>query len=133
MTITISSEDPRSIKAIEIAAGAGQWLRCHIADGRRVFGVPSQCKAGRYYLVDGQSCTCPDFQRNGLSPERRGVEGYHGPCKHVYAVRLYCELTTAVREQATPRRRRGHLELLPSSVQQLASRYDDIFKTFEGQ
>ena len=30
MTITISSEDPRSIKAIEIAAGAGQWLKCRL-------------------------------------------------------------------------------------------------------
>jgi len=48
MTITISSEDPRSIKAIEIGAGAGQWLKCHAADGRKAFGVPSQCTPGRY-------------------------------------------------------------------------------------
>src|SRR5579859_5821161 len=109
MTITISSEDPRSIKAIEIAAGAGQWLKCTTADGRKAFGVPSQCrsKPGLIYLVDGQSCTCVDFQRNGLSPERRGEEGYHGPCKHVLAVRLHCELEMAMRQRSQPRKRRG--------------------------
>jgi hypothetical protein len=123
--VTISAEDPRSIKAIEIAAGASQWLKCRVADGRKAFGVPSQCKPGRYYLVDGQTCTCEDFKRNGLSTERRGEEGYHGPCKHVLAVRLHCELVKAMRDQATARRRT--LTLLPSPVQTLAAKYDDIF------
>ena len=47
MTFTISAEDPRSIEAIEIAAGAGQWLKCHTSDGRKAFGVPSQCNHSR--------------------------------------------------------------------------------------
>jgi hypothetical protein len=127
VTITISSDDPRS--------GAGQWLKCTTADGRKAFGVPSQCrsKPGLVYLVDGQSCTCEDFKRNGLSPERRGVEGEHLVCKHILAVRLHIELETAMRMRSQPRRRRGHLELLPSPVAQLAERYDDIFKKFEGE
>ena len=49
MTITISAEDLRSIKAVEIAAGAGQWLRCRTADGHKAYGVPSQHTTGRYY------------------------------------------------------------------------------------
>src|SRR5258708_7466445 len=133
MTITISSDDPRSIKAIEIAAGAGQWLKVRTADGEVAFGIPSQCKQanGRFYIVDGQRCDCEDFKRHGLSPERRGVEGDHLPCKHILAVRLHCELETAMRMRSQPRRRRGHLELLPSPVQQLADKYVDVFKRFE--
>src|SRR6266851_1561989 len=92
MTFTISSADPRSIKAIEIAAGAGQWLKCRAADGRKAYGVPSQCTAGRYYLVDCQSCTCQDARRH-----------IGEACKHVLAVRLHCELTKA--QQRSPKRR----------------------------
>lgn len=102
MTITISSEDPRSIKAVEIAAGAAQWLKCRTRDGHKAFGVPSQCTPGHYYLVDCQSCTCQDFQRNGLSHARRGQTGVHLPCKHVLAVRLHRELAKA--QQSRPRR-----------------------------
>jgi len=47
MMITVSSEDPWSIKAIEIAASAGQWLKCRLADGAKAYGVPSQCTPGR--------------------------------------------------------------------------------------
>src|SRR5918911_41839 len=79
MTITISSQDPRSIRAIAIAAGAGQWLKAHTRAGHKVYGVPSQATLGRYYLVDLTSCTCQDFQRSGMA------------CKHVLAVRLHCE------------------------------------------
>ena len=67
MTITISADDPRSIKALEIAAGASQWFKCRTEDGRKAYGVPSQCQPDRYYLVTCASCDCPDFQRNGLS------------------------------------------------------------------
>jgi hypothetical protein len=93
MTITISSDDSRSVKAIEIAAGAGQWLKCRTADGRKLYGVPSQCVGGRYYLVDCQSCTCADAQRHA---------GQN--CKHVLAVRLHCELVKA--QQRSTRRPR---------------------------
>lgn len=110
--VTISSEDPRSIKAIEIAAGAGQWLRCHTVDGRKAYGVPSQCQSGRFYLVDSQTCDCPDFKRNGLSGHRLGHAGEHRPCKHVLAVRLYCELVKAQQKSHARRQRRGHLSVV---------------------
>ena len=70
MTITISSQDPRSIKAVEIAADAGQWLKCRTRDGRKLYGVRSQANPSVCYLVDCQSCTCQDFQR------------HQAPCKH---------------------------------------------------
>jgi hypothetical protein len=113
VTITISADDPRTIKALEIAAGAGQWIKCRTRDGDKAYGVPSQCQPGRYYLTDSQSCTCVDFKRYGLSPARVGQGGNHHACKHVLAVRLYCEL---VKAQATSKssksRRRGHLSIV---------------------
>jgi hypothetical protein len=64
VTITISAEDIRSIKAVEIAAGAGKWLRCRTADGHKAYGVPSQCEPGRYHLVTQTSCSCEDAKRD---------------------------------------------------------------------
>ena len=110
--VTISSDDPRSIKALEIAAGAGQWLRCRTHDGRTVFGVPSQSREGVYYLVDGERCTCHDFKHNGLSRPRLGATGLHAPCKHLLAVRLYCELVRAQNARPLDRRRR-RLRVVP--------------------
>jgi SWIM zinc finger len=83
MTITISSQDPRSIRAIEIAATSNQWLKCRGHDGSKRYGVSSQSEPGRYYLADTRTCDCPDAQRRGL------------PCKHVLAVRLHVELVRA--------------------------------------
>ena len=69
MTITISSDDPRSIKAIEIASGAERWLKCRTRiDGRKVYGVPSQSAPNVYHLVDQHSCTCQDAS---VTPARR--------------------------------------------------------------
>jgi hypothetical protein len=129
MTITISSEDPRSIKAIEIAAGANSWIRCTTRDGRNLVGIPSLCKPGAFYLVDPvrQTCDCQDFQRHGLSSPRVGADGFHGQCKHLRGLLLHLELVKA--QQARPAsRRRGHLSVVPT-----AARYDDIFKRFEGE
>jgi hypothetical protein len=103
MTITISSDDPRSIKSIEIAAGAGQWLKCRTTGGQKGYGLPSQRVVGRYYLANCQSCTCEDFRRHGLSADRLGVYGEHALCKHILAVRLVVELAKA--PQAQPKRR----------------------------
>jgi hypothetical protein len=53
--------DTRSIKALEIAAGAGQWAKIRSKDGqRKVYGIPSSCQPGRFYLVDQHSCDCAD-------------------------------------------------------------------------
>ena len=80
MTITLSSEDPRSIKAIQIAAEAGQWAKCRARDGRKFYAVPSQRDSSVRYLADLNTCSCPDFQRRGSA------------CKHVLAIRLQCAL-----------------------------------------
>ncbi len=34
-----------AIKAIEIAATSGQWLKCRSTDGQKAYGVPSQVQA----------------------------------------------------------------------------------------
>ena len=117
MSITISADDPRSIRAIEIAAEADQWLMYRNQDGDQVYGVPSQSEPRRYYVVTLASCDCPDFERNVLAvmPADEGSE--LRACKHVLAVRLHCELVRA--QQLQPRRttaterRRGHLHLVP--------------------
>lgn len=96
MTITISADNPRSIKAISIAAGAGQWLRCHTPDGAKAYGIPSQHEAGRYYLVTRERCSCPDAQRHPWQA-----------CKHQLSVRLYCELAKAQQAKSKIRHRLG--------------------------
>jgi hypothetical protein len=128
MTITISADDPRSIKALEIAAGASQWLKVRTVDGEVAFGIPSQCarNAGRYYVVTAARCDCEDFKRNGLTRARIGETGMHGDCKHIKAVQLHDELVRA--QQIRPRPRPP----LPANVIRLAEQYDHIFKRFEG-
>ena len=130
MTITISADDPRSIKSIEIAAGAASWLKCTARDGRQLLGIPSQCQPGTYYLVDPlrRTCDCQDFQRNGLSSPRIGVAGMHGQCKHLRAALLHLELVKAQQTQRPSRR--GHLRLLPSTVEALAAEYVRIHTEF---
>ena len=83
ITITISDTDPRSLKAVEIAAQAGQWLRCHTRDGHKAYGIESQHTRGLYYLVTQTRCTCPDAARSGLA------------CKHQLAVRLHVAFARA--------------------------------------
>ena len=111
ITITISDTDPRSIKAVEIAAGAGQWLKCRLADGQKAYGIPSQRTPGHYHVADCRSCSCPDYQR------RRDA------CKHVLAVRLHCTLA-----RAHERKQTRHLRIVSA-----ADDYDRIFATFEGK
>jgi hypothetical protein len=110
MTITISADDPRTIKALEIAAGAGQWFKCKATDGAKAYGVPSQRRRDHYYLVTCSSCDCEDAQRHSSTA-----------CKHQLAVRLHCELVRAKESQRATRARRATA----------AARYDDIFKQFE--
>ena len=113
MTFTISADDPRTIRAIEIAAEAEYWLGGRTRDGEEVFGVPSQCDPNHYYIVTRSSCDCPDFVHLA------GETGGEHTCKHMLAVRLHREL---VRAQHLPSPRpaaaravpgRGHLSLVP--------------------
>jgi hypothetical protein len=139
VTITITSDEPRTIKAISIAAGAAQWIKCRTKDGRKVYGIPSQRQAGQYHLVDNAECSCFDFQRR------------REPCKHVLAVRLHCELVKA--QQPKPRAKKAKPAAAPAPADRsvvlsmvrhgdrdvtweahshtaaLASRYDSIYGT----
>ncbi|GAC1314947.1 MAG: hypothetical protein NVSMB2_05310 [Chloroflexota bacterium] len=132
MSFTISADDPRTIHAIELAAGAGQWIVCRMPSGEDAYGMPSQSDPERYYLVTASNCDCADFRRNGLSPERLGTAGEHRPCKHILAVRLHSELMRAERRHVPHRKRhrnadahdaasRGHLRLLPSTWDQTSA------------
>lgn len=107
-TVTISDEDPRSIKAVEIAATAGQWLRCRTSDGVAIFGVPSQCRPGRYHLTTVDRCDCQDAGRRLVKP-----------CKHVLAVRLHAALANGSRTSsfvASHMNDRGETVYLPRRV-----------------
>ena len=72
MTITITAENPRSIRAIEIAAGASQWLKCHTRDGRKVYGVPSRSKSGLYHLVLNKYYVDEVYQQSVVDPVVEG-------------------------------------------------------------
>jgi hypothetical protein len=114
MGFTISADDPRTIRAIEIAADADQWRVYRDEDGHEAYGVPSQSQPARCYLVTPSSCDCPDFARNGLSAAAPGEVGEQRACKHMLAVRLHTELVRAQQHQSrpTPRRRGEHLRLI---------------------
>ena len=104
MTFTISADDPRTIRAIELAADADYWLKGRNEAGEDVYGVPSQSEPGRYYIVTQARCDCPDATR-----------AEQPACKHMLAVRLYRELVKAQQHMPAPRRDRGHLTLLNQS------------------
>jgi SWIM zinc finger len=104
VSVTISADDPRSIRAIEIAANASRWRVSRAADGQEIFRVPSQSQPSRLYLVTEHTCTCADFQHSAEAGEARA-------CKHILAVRLYCELVKA-QSGGAPELRRGHLRLV---------------------
>jgi hypothetical protein len=111
MSITISADDPRTIKAIEIAADADQWVACCTDDGEAAYRVPSQGHLGRFYVVSELSCDCPDYQQGEVED--------HRACKHVLAVRLHNELKRAVLRHGELRtqRRGDHLRLVaPTSL-----------------
>jgi len=102
-SVTISSDEPRTLRAVEIAAGASQWLRCRTREGEVAWGVPSQRIAHLYYTTTAQTCTCRDFARHGMRDSRVGHYGFHFFCKHALAVRLHEILTGAVIEPELPR------------------------------
>jgi len=79
MNVTLSTDNPRSLKAVLLTASAADWLA--LPGGG--FGIPSQCHAGAFYAADCSSCSCPDFLY------RRET------CKHQLAVRLYAILKAA--------------------------------------
>ena len=109
MTITVSTDDPRSLKALEVLAIAHHWTRAHRKDDRRPFFVIPGSQ-GRVHWTDTHDCTCPDHQ------QRRAV------CKHVIAVRLWTAREKG-RAQQQPRRPR----LDPARVAELSRQYEEMF------
>lgn len=80
----IDTSDNRFPKAVALADLAGQWLKCRTtSDGRKAYGVPSQCTPGRYYLTTQSTCTCEDAARH---PSQI--------CKHRLAVQIHCARLT---------------------------------------
>ncbi len=117
MTFTISADDPRTIRAIEIASEAQHWLSGRNRDGEEVFAVPSQCDPSRYYIVTRSTCDCADFVHKALE------SGGEHACKHMLAVQLHRELVraqhapAAASSAARPTARRGHLSVVPRDTQ----------------
>jgi hypothetical protein len=116
MSITINADDPRTIRAIEIAAKADRWRVLRQPDGGEAYVVPSQSDPDRAYLVTRATCDCLDFRRTDPATAVPGLEGEQRACKHMLAVRLYQELVRAAQAlQPHPitQQQRGHLRLVP--------------------
>jgi SWIM zinc finger len=115
VTFTFNADDPRTIRALELAAEADSWLKGRNRDGEDVYGVPSQSLPGRYYVVTRSSCDCPDFRHaQPLASSRQALDDARA-CKHILAVRLHAELVRAEHLEdlrTTQRRRGGHLTVV---------------------
>ena len=75
MVVTISLDDPRSVRALAVLATADQWTKGHTKDGRPFFVILGS--RGRIYWTDTRDCTCPDRQERQVA------------CKHMLAVRMW--------------------------------------------
>jgi hypothetical protein len=92
--LSSTAHDPRTARALELAAGAGAWLRMTDREGRRFYGIRSS--DGRHvYYTRQDGCTCPDARHRG------------GVCKHQLAVRLVCTAARAVERNARPTEQRA--------------------------
>jgi len=88
MTITLDTNNPRSLRGVALAAQAASWIRIRLADGRTGYGMPSTADPLHYWLVNDTSCSCPDH-----------AYGNGRACKHILAVRLFEILTNVPGEQ----------------------------------
>jgi hypothetical protein len=77
MTITVSTDDRRSLKALALLQAAGAWQKGRTRAGRSFYAVPSQSAPGLLHMADTCECSCTDYR------------GRRQPCKHVLAVRLH--------------------------------------------
>ena len=129
MTITVSTNDPRSVKALALLETADRWTKAHRkADGRSFFVIPGS--QGRVYWTDQSSCTCPDAGHRGAT------------CKHQLAVRLWNlrQHAGATRPQLTEQDLREVLgpppgsserRLDPARVAALSAEYTALFPADE--
>ena len=102
MTTTVSPTDAqarRADKAAAILEGAGQWGRGCLADGTRIYLIPSCSQPGVYYATDTERCGCPDDKR------RSAIDPLAPPCKHALAARWYVAHLLGFEVKAQPPRR----------------------------
>jgi SWIM zinc finger len=84
MTITVSTENPRSCKALDVLATSDRWLKIRRkGDGVKFYVIPGS--SGHVYWTNCAECSCPDAQQRG------------SVCKHITAVKLYCAKVQAGR------------------------------------
>ena len=78
MTVTVSTDNPRSVKALALLPTARTWTHGTRKSDGRAFLVAPASKLGAVYFVDanGAECTCPDRQTRRVD------------CKHMLAARL---------------------------------------------
>ena len=108
MTITVSTADPRSLKALALLAGADRWQKGHTRDGRSFYAVPSQ-SGDVLHMADTRACTCRDYERR------------QDACKHVLAVRLH-----VARLQARQPRRRAARQHTPAEIVEASRHYEAL-------
>lgn len=76
VTITVSTTDPRSIKALALLATADRWQKGHTRAGRPFYAVPGS-QPNLFHMTDGADCSCPDRRHRGVV------------CCHMLAAQLY--------------------------------------------
>ena len=128
MVVTVSTDDPRSCKALALLEGADQWLKIRRkGDGVKFYVIPGS--AGHVYWTNCGECSCPDAQHRG------------GECKHITAVKLYVAKVQAERPVRRSRgdladggaahlavqRAAGEWPALPAQTQEMAATYHSIF------
>ena len=92
MTVTVSTTDKCSLKALKVLEGADLWQRGHLKDGNRpFFAIPSIKDASRLYMTDARDCTCPDRTRRQVD------------CCHMLAVRLWLAREQAPKPKQSPK------------------------------
>ena len=71
MTITVSTENPRSCKALALLEGADQWLKIRRkGDGAKFYVIPGS--AGHVYWTNCGECSYPDAQHRGETCKHPG-------------------------------------------------------------
>jgi len=76
MTVTVSSTDPRAVKALALLAQSSTWTHGRRKCDALPFAIVPGSN-GATYMVSELGCTCPDANRRGVM------------CKHQVAYRLW--------------------------------------------
>ncbi len=77
MTVTVSSTDPRAVKALALLAQSSTWTHGRRKCDALPFAIVAGSAPGTTYMVSKLGCTCPDANRRGVQ------------CKHQTAYRLW--------------------------------------------